>query len=180
MYATVPARTPWAVTVLEKSPGIVCSASPKSSTFTRTRGVTMMLPGLRSRWTSPCVVCGGQRTRDLCGVLDGGARREWRECDEVAERAPGDPLHDDEVDVAIAADLVHRHDVGMVEGRRGLGLAEEPLANISVRVVVEDYLDRDRAAQPIVSRLVHSSHRAGAQLRGDDVVAECASRRQQQ
>ena len=126
------------------------------------------------------IVRGGQRAGDLRGVLDGGAQREARRSDDAAQRQARDPLHDDEVDVAIAAGFVHRHDVRMIERRRSLGLTDEPLAVVPIRLIGEDHLDGHRAAEPIVGGLVHRSHRAGAQLRRDDVVAERTPWRQQQ
>src|SRR4051812_25713207 len=68
----------------------------------------------------------------------------------------------------------------MIERRRSLRLTHEPVAALSIRLIREDHFYRHRPPQPIIGGFVHSSHRAGAQLGGDDVVAERPSGKQQQ
>ena len=63
----------------------------------------------------PGVVRGGQRAGDLRRVVEHGAQREARRSNDVTQRLARDPLHDDEVDVAVAPGFVHRHDVRMIE-----------------------------------------------------------------
>jgi hypothetical protein len=47
--------------------------------------------------------------------------------DEVGQRLAVDQLHGVEVDAALAADRVDRHDVGVVQARRRAGLVVEAL-----------------------------------------------------
>ena len=58
----------------------------------------------------------GQRTRDGNGVIERFLQRQTVRRDAAVERRPIDVFHDDEVDVAIGADVVDGDDVRMVEG----------------------------------------------------------------
>ena len=78
-----------------------------------------------------------------------------------------DELHDEVGDVALLAEVVHLHDVRVVEARHGLRLAHEPhreiLAGILVEVALEDGLDRHAAAEARIDAFVDDTHRALAE-----------------
>ena len=84
--------------------------------------------------------------------------------EEVLQFLATDEFHDQVGDVAFLGEVVHLHDVRMVEPRDGLRLAREPhrviLGGIRVEVTLEDGLDRDPAIQLRVDALVHDAHRA--------------------
>src|SRR5262245_50515948 len=70
----------------------------------------------------------------------------------------------------LPADVVDRADVRVREGRDGLGLPLEPLAELRIGGLrVGEDLDRDGAVQARVPRLVDFAHAAGAE-RGEDFV----------
>jgi hypothetical protein len=78
-----------------------------------------------------------------------------------------------EVDALMVADVVQRADVGMAEGRDGLGLAPETLEEIGVVLEVRrKSLDGDGAIQPHVAGFVNLAHAAHANLSGDLVGTE--------
>jgi hypothetical protein len=93
----------------------------------------------------------------------------------VLEIASADELHDDEGDVAFLAEVVHLDDVRVVEPGdrlRLLAKAHRVFArDLLVEVALEDGLDRDRAVQLRVERLVHEAHGAGADLPLQPVAA---------
>src|SRR6059036_3167132 len=73
----------------------------------------------------------------------------------------------EEGDIAYLAEVIHLHDVRMVEPRDGLGLAHEPhrviLGRVLVEVALQDRLDRDAAAEARVDALVDDAHGALAE-----------------
>jgi hypothetical protein len=85
---------------------------------------------------------------------------------------PLDELHRVEDGVAVLADLVDRHDVGVVQPRR-LGLAPEPLQEPCVaRGVQRQHLQRYAPAQRHLLDLIHDAHATAADLAHDAVVAQ--------
>ena len=86
-----------------------------------------------------------------------------------------DELHDDVSDIAFLAEVVHLHDVRMVESRDGLRLAHEPLGVILGRAFVEqalqDGLDGDATPQAGVDALVDHAHGARTERALDGVAA---------
>ena len=86
----------------------------------------------------------------------------------VLEVLAADELHDDEGDVALLAEIVDLDDVRMIEARDRLRLLLEPdrilARHLFVEVALDDGLDRDRAVQLRVERLVHHAHRPAADL----------------
>ena len=89
-------------------------------------------------------------------------RREAALCPEdVAERLALDVLHDDEVRAVLLAVVVDADDVGVVEPRRVLRLAAEPLDEAGVaRELGEEDLDRDLAVELPVARQEDVGHAA--------------------
>ena len=76
------------------------------------------------------------------------------------------------------ADAEDGHDVGVMQPRRGLGLALEPLDHLAVgaRPGRED-LQGHVAAQRLLDRLVNDPHPAPADLADDPIIAERLERR---
>ena len=97
--------------------------------------------------------------------------------EEVLELLALDELHHDVRDVAFFAEVVHLHDVGMVQPRDRLRLAHEPHrvflgGLVFVERALQDGLDRDLAVQPGVHALVDDAHRALAEHTYDVVTPE--------
>ena len=84
--------------------------------------------------------------------------------EKVLQLLATDEFHDEVGDVAFLGEVVHLHDVRVVEPRDRLRLAREPhrviLGGVRVEVALEDGLDRDPAIQLRVDALVHDAHRA--------------------
>jgi hypothetical protein len=77
----------------------------------------------------------------------------------------------------MVADVVQRADVGMAQGRDGLGLALETLAEIGVVLKVRrKSLDGDGAIQPRVAGFVNLAHAAHANQRGDFIRADTSTK----
>ena len=94
------------------------------------------------------------------------------------EIAAVDQLHAEVMVSLVLADLVDRHDVRMIQVRRGLRLQAEPLEIIGRREPAgPDHLQRQHAVQADLPCLVNDAHAAF----GDDlhqlVVAEVADAR---
>ena len=74
-------------------------------------------------------------------------------------------LHGDEGAAVLLADVVNRADVRVIQGGRGSGLALESIQRLRVASeFVGQELERDKAMEPRVLRLVDHAHPAAAQL----------------
>ena len=138
---------------------------PQSATFTRPDGVTRMLPGLMSRWSTPAV-CAAPRAAAMSVAMStavaGGSGPSA--ADQVGEAAALDVLHHDEVGAVLLAPVVDADDVGVVEVGGGLGLAPEPGHEVGVvGVLGEQDLDRDRPVELQVAGEEHLGHAALAE-----------------
>ena len=93
--------------------------------------------------------------------------------DDLVEPLALDQLHGVEGKVALPPHLEDRNDIGVVQPRRGPGLAAESLAD---RPVAEDLLPAaasvPRAGPADLLGLVHDAHAAAADLAEDPVVAD--------
>src|SRR5206468_1681130 len=104
-----------------------------------------------------------QAARDLCGVLDRLARRDWTLGESAAEGGALEQLADDVGESAAVglgrADVVDGHDIRVVELPRGPRLALEALQAVLVRgkCAGED-LYRDVPLEPRVPGAVHLAH----------------------
>jgi hypothetical protein len=88
----------------------------------------------------------------------------------VAQRAAGDELHDEEEAAVLLADVVHGHDVGMVEGGRRPRLAQETLARLG-HVGRRQQLDRHLAVEGDVAGPPDLAHAALAEHLHEAVAA---------
>ena len=134
-------------------------ARPKSRTLTWPAFVMKTFPGLRSRWTMPLLVRGGEPARDLEGhVLRlGGGQGSFGE--PLAQGLPLEELHHGVGDAALAAEVVDGQDVGVGQRGHGLGFPLEPRQGVRIPgQLLGDHLHRHEAVQPRVPRLVHLSH----------------------
>jgi hypothetical protein len=94
----------------------------------------------------------------------------------LRERLALDQLHHQIVGLTLAADVVERADVRVVEARDRARLALEAGADLGVvDEVRRKHLDRDFAAEPRIARAIDLAHAAGAE-RGEDFVGTEASR----
>ena len=108
----------------------------------------------------------GPRAGELLGVPTHLAH-------ELRQAPPVDELHGVEMDPPVAAGREHRHDVGMVELGRGLGLDQEPLPLPGIdRGGEGEYLERDPAAEGDLLGLVHHAHAAAADFPVDTIFAQ--------
>ena len=122
--------------------------------------VTLMLPGLRSRWMMPfsCAASSAEaiwRARAQ-RLLERKTRRRTRALREhLGKRLTLDELHHQ----VIGADVVQRADVGMIQRRHGAGFALE-----AFREALVGHLDRDVAAEAGIPSAIHDAHAAGTDL----------------
>ena len=114
----------------------------------------------------------GKAACDLRGVVDrDGFGDRLMRSDLLGQRLAVDELHDDEVLVALAPDVVHVDDVGMREFRCGLRLIIEPLHEVIVgRVLIAQHLDRNAAAQERVRAGIDDRHTAVAEAAFDAIA----------
>ena len=115
----------------------------------------------------------GQPARRLRRELQGAPRHQRAFAQELAQRLSLHQLHRDVADAVRGADLVDRHDVGVVEGRgraRLLLEARQPVRIPGGRAA--EHLDRDRAPEREVAGTVDVAHAARTELLGDLVVPE--------
>src|SRR5262245_21607846 len=85
-------------------------------------------------------------------------------------------LHRDEQIAALFADIVDLADVGVVDAGGRARLAPESLTHGVVVLEAEQHLQRHRALQALVVRLVYDAHPASAELPGDRVMSDSRRR----
>ena len=92
----------------------------------------------------------------------------------LAQRLALDELQGDEHLVAVLADVIHGHDMGVGEAGHGLGLAHEAQAGLSPvppLAAGQEQLDGHAAAELGIERRVHLAHAARAQPLEHEVAA---------
>ena len=115
----------------------------------------------------------GEGARRLRGELEELAQRQRLLRERLAQRAALHELHRDVERAGLVADVEHRHDVRVVERRRGAGLALEALAAVLARGELGPQpLDRDLAPEPRVARAEHLAHATRAERAQDLVGSE--------
>ncbi len=128
--------------------------------------------GLQVPMDDPLLVGRGEALGDLHRVVDRLADRDRARAEAAPERLALEQLRDDVRRAFVAADVVDRGDVRMVETARGRGLLLEAVETI--RVLGErrgQDLDRDLALEPRILRAVDLAHPPGADRREDFVGA---------
>ena len=115
----------------------------------------------------------GQGIGNLHGALERLPDRQSLASDQLGEGRARHVLHGNEVHALLLVDVVDVDDVGMIEGRGGLGLLDEP----ALAFGVGDLLGRqdfqgNKAVEVRVAGLVDHSHPALAQLLEDLVVGD--------
>ena len=90
--------------------------------------------------------------------------------DQPQQGGPADQRHDEEERALIAAEVVDRHDRGVIHLGDDLGLALEAFLHLGRQVVRGDELDGDLAIQERVAGAVHDAHASTAEL-GENLVA---------
>ena len=108
----------------------------------------------------------GERGSHLFGDIRRAVRIERSLfLDDVGKRSALDEFHDDVVDVALFAYVVHVDDIGMHETRRDLGFPAEALDEHGIfRIFRPEDLDGNKAGEQTVSCLEDDGHAAFADL----------------
>src|SRR5699024_9391795 len=71
------------------------------------------------------------------------------------------------------AEIVNRHDVGVIDRRGVTSLVDEPLAELRIRAeMLTDHLQRHFTAEPHIRGAVHHTHATLAEHAVDAIVAE--------
>ncbi len=108
-------------------------AIPKSATCTRPSGESRMLLGLMSRWMRPRTCAAAESVGDLLAdARDGGRGQRSVLAESHGKVAAGHLLHDDVGPGRVGPEVVDLHDVGVAQGRGGLGLVAEALHELGV------------------------------------------------
>ena len=119
------------------------------------------------------LMCGRQRTAQGDADLEQLVLGHALLGQQLIQRAPLDPLHGQDVQVADVLDREDRDDVGMVERRQGLGLALEAgqAFRVAGKVGGQD-LEHDAALEIQVLSEVDLSHPAFSELGEDRVMRQ--------
>ncbi len=126
----------------------------------------------------------------LVGVMDGasdegdqpsrGLRVGAQRRGPVREAAALDPLHTKVIAALVFADLVDRHDVGMLQAGGGLGLVTKAFHFLGGgKPAFPDHFQGDDTVQADLPRPIHHAHSAAGNLLLQFVVAETTARTRQ-
>ncbi len=97
--------------------------------------------------------------------------------DHTIQALPLDELHRVEPDLTVLADLVNRHDVGVVQPRRGAGLAAKPLERRPVRRHMPgQHFEGHPPAERNLLGLINDTHAAPADLSQNPVITDLLQR----
>ena len=184
MYWTVPRSEPSCVSGascvgrVDAPPacsGAFSFANPKSRSFAPAL-VSMMLPGLRSRWITPASIRGLQCLGDLLGNRQRLVQRDRPRRDSVSEGRPFNQFEDERLRAVGFLDTVDGGDVGVVEAGEDLRLPLEPSEPIRIsRESVGQDLQGDLAIQLGVGGLPDLTHAPFAEEGGHVVVPEAGA-----
>ena len=133
--------------------------------------------GLQVPVHDPLLVGGGEAVRDLDRVFDRLPLGQRAGGDPPPQRFPFEQLRDDIGSSLVRPDVVHRHDVGVVQDAGRARLLLESLQPVRVlRERGRQDLDRHFAPESRIPRPVHLSHPSRPERRQDLVGAESRSR----
>ena len=151
---------------------VVTRAMPKSVTFTSPRGFSMMLPGLMSRWITPCACAASSALAHVHRDVDRAVGQDAAAAgQELGERATLDVLHHDVVHAVVRAGVEDRDDVRVPDARGGLRLAAEALHEaVVVGELRREDLHGDGPTQHRVRAEEDLGHAAAAELALDAVA----------
>ena len=108
----------------------------------------------------PLRVRGRQPARHLPGKVPSRRHVEPTLLESIAEALALDELHRDEEAAVNLADLMHRRDVGVRDGRRRASFAQETLTGLRVLPGIGQQLQRYRAPQRLVLGTIDDTHAA--------------------
>ncbi len=115
----------------------------------------------------------GQPIGDLDGVPESVVELDPLAADQLVERLPLNELHDDEIPALIGGDVVDDDDVGVAQGRGGLGLLGEAAPALGVgHLVRRQDLDSHGPVEVGVFGPVNGAHAALADPLDDPVMQE--------
>ena len=118
-------------------------------------------------------VRGVERVGDLDAERKDRFQLECPSADHVLEGRAVEEFHDEESAAGVLADVVDGADVGVVQGRCGLGFAAETLERLAVlRKVLGQKLQGDEAAKAGVFGLVDHAHATAAEFFENPVVRD--------
>ncbi len=128
-----------------------------------------MFEGFRSRWTTPALVRGGQSVGDLQGKVECLPRAETVGAQGFALHQLGHHVGH----IALRADIVHGHDVGMIERSHRAGFLGEALPEGGVAGVLRRQgFQSHVAGQARVPGAINLPHTTGADGFLDTVGSE--------
>ena len=121
-------------------------------------------------------VCFFEGDRDLPGQAQRVVDLQGPARDSLRQRLALQILHDEKFDAVLAADIVERADMRMVESGNALRLTLEafPKHRIDSQRRRQDF-DRDDTLESRVARLVDLAHPTGAERRQDFIRSESGS-----
>lgn len=90
----------------------------------------------------------------------------------VVEGFAFDELHGDDIEAVDGIVLIDGYDVGVIEGRGGVGFTGKAAAVVGRDEAAGNYFEGDGAAELLVGGFVDGPHAAFAKLAGDLVVGE--------
>ena len=118
-------------------------------------------------------VCGIERVGHLHAELEHLVDRQCAAGDSILERLAIEQFHDHELLTVVAADVVERADVRVVQVRNDSRFAEETLHRFGIGTqLIGQKLDRHLAAETRVFGFIHDTHAAGAKTRQNLVVGD--------
>jgi hypothetical protein len=133
--------------------GSAIFANPKSSTFTASSGLTLILAGFRSRWTMP-FSCSAWSAPATCRAR---ASYSSRGIAPSLMRSASVSPSTSSIDQIVRADIVESADIGMIQGCDRTRFALEPVGEL-----LAGDLHRDFAMKPAISGAIDLAHATGA------------------
>ena len=143
-------------------------ASPKSSTFTLPSGVTLMLAGLRSRWTMP-FSCAYSSASAIWRAIGSASSIGIGPRDALGQRGAFHQLHHQ----GALFHAVNGRDIGMVQRRQHLRFARETRHAVGIGGEgVGQNFDGDFAVELGIGGAIDRAHAALAEFGGDAVMRD--------
>ena len=142
--------------------------NPKIGDFHAPTFVEEEIRGLDIAMNDPVIV---SELKRIAKRRNYGERLSWREFpgpQQLPQIHPIHKLHEEEIESTRLTEVMHRHDVGMIERRQGMGLTHEPLCEVGIRDPLGCHeFQRHRSIQRFLPRFVHHTHTSTAQALDD-------------